>query len=295
MKSLEISFFLSRQLVGDNIDIYSYSSLSSIKDSTIVFAKKYSKENEEILNSSRVLAIVCDDSRWNLTIPFIVSNNPRLDYIKVISSFFMEREFPVGIHPTAFVEKEAVIGNNVSIGAHCYIGKDVSIGDGTIVFPNTTISGKVTIGVNCYIKSGVAIGGPGFGFEYDENKIPIHFPHTGEIIIGNNVYIGGNTVIDRATIDATIIEDNVKIDNLVSVGHNSHIKENALVIGGTMVGGGVEIGKNAWIATGATIIQKVKIGDKAQVGLGAVVIRNVKEGSVVFGNPAKPLIAPKID
>lgn len=294
MKSSELARFLNRPLFGEDIDVQSFSSLANIVQNTVVFAKKYSVENEALINSKRVFALVCDNPLWKLTSSHVISANPRLDYMRIISNFFLEREIPVGIHPSAFIEEGAFIGNGVSIGAHCYVGKHVSIGDGTVIMPNTSIYGKVKIGRNCYIKAGVSIGGPGFGFEYDENKVPVHFPHTGEIIIGNNVYIGGNTVIDRGTIDATIIEDNVKIDNLVSVGHNSHIKENALVIGGTMIGGGVEIGKNAWIATGSTIIQKIKIGDNSKVGLGAVVLRDVEEGTVVFGNPAKRIIAPKV-
>ena len=135
-------------------------------------------------------------------------------------------------------------------------------------------------------KPGVVIGGPGFGFEYDENNIPIHFPHTGEVIIGDNVYIGANSTVDRATIDATIIEDDVKIDNLVHVAHNCIIRRNTLLTAGTILSGGVIIGEKSWLSPNSTVHQKVKIGNNCTIGMGAVVLRKVKDETTVFGNPA---------
>lgn len=290
MKSSEIANFLNKELIGEDIEINSFSSLSNLLENSIVFAKKYSKEYSEALsNAKNVLAIVCEEYREKIIAPHIISNNPRLDYLRVVSEFFVEKEIPTGIHPTAVVEEGAKIGKNVSIGAHCYIASKVSIGDNTIVLPNTSIYGKVSIGSNCYIKPGVVIGGPGFGFEFDENEVPIHFPHSGEVIIGNHVYIGANTTIDRATIDATIIKDYVKIDNLVHIAHNCTVEENTLVIAGTILCGGVIVGKNSWISPNSSIHQKTKIGNHCTVGMGSVVLRKVKSGDTVFGNPAEKL------
>lgn len=272
--------------MGDNIEIKGFSSLSNLVDSTVVFAKKYTKEYAEILNNAQnVLAIVCVGYE-DITIPHIVSPNPRLDFLRVVETFFAEKDIPAEIHPTANIEEGAIIGKNVSIGAHCHIGSKVIIGDNTIILPNCSLYGKVTIGSNCYIKPGVVIGGPGFGFEYDENGVPVHFPHTGEVIIGNHVYIGANATIDRATIDATIIEDNVKIDNIVHIAHNCKIHANSMIIAGAILCGGDEIGEGSWIAPNSSIHQQVKIGDHCTVGLGSVVLKNVKAGRTVFGNPA---------
>lgn len=149
--------------------------------------------------------------------------------------------------------------------------------------------GNVIIGEECNIKSGVVIGQAGFGFEKDENGIPIHFPHLGRIVIGNNVYIGANTVIDRATLTSTIIGDHVKIDNLVHIAHNVIIGDYSYIIAGTILGGGVHIGKNCWIAPNVSIKQQLSIGDNALVGLGAVVLKNVDDNMIVVGNPAKIL------
>lgn len=290
MKSSEIAKFLEKEFIGEDVEITTFSSLSNLVENSVVFAKKYAKDYSETLsNAKNVLAIVCEDYRDKLPVPYIISNNPRLDYLRVVSEFFVQPEIAAGVHPTATVEEGAKIGKNVSIGAHCYIASKVSIGDNTVIHPNTSIYGKVTIGADCYIKPGVVIGGPGFGFEFDENGIPIHFPHSGEVIIGNHVYIGANTTIDRATIDATIIKDNVKIDNLVHIAHNCTIDENTLVIAGTILCGGVTIGRNSWISPNSSIHQKIKIGDHCIVGMGSVVLRKVKSGDTVFGNPAEKL------
>lgn len=293
MKSLQIALFLNKDLRGRDIEIKTFSSLSNIESGSVVFAKKFSSEYEKVLdNRQDILAIVCAGYE-DIQTPHIISQNPRLDFLKVVGTFFSEREIPSGIHPTANIEEGAVIGNNVSIGANCHIGSKVVIGDNTIVLPNCCFYGRVTLGEGCYIKPGVVLGGPGFGFEFDEQGAPIHFPHNGEIIIGNNVMIGSNSTIDRATIDATIIEDNVKIDNLVQIAHNCHIGKNSLIIGGAMIGGGVSIGESSWIAPNVTILQQVKIGSHCKVGIGSVVLRNVKDGMTVFGNPAKKIQLPK--
>lgn len=287
MKCSIIAKFLQKELVGEDIDIVTFSSLSHITVHSVVFVKKYSDEYFDVLNNARdILAIACEEYRNKLLVPHIISTNPRLDYLRVVGKFFVEEEFSTGIHPTAVVEKGAKIGKNVLVGAHCYIGSKVSVGDNTIILHNTSIYGDVSIGADGYIKPGVVIGGPGFGFEYDEDGVPVHFPHTGSVKIGNNVYIGANTSIDRATIDSTIIEDNVKIDDLVHVAHNCIIKENTLITGGAMLGGGVVVEKNAWISPNSTIHQKLKIGKHAKVGIGSVVLRNVKDDTIVFGVPA---------
>ena len=287
MKSSEIAKFLEKEFIGEDVEIITFSSLSNLVENSVVFAKKYTKDYSEALrNAKNVLAIICEEYRDKVNVPHIISNNPRLDYLRVVSEFFVEKEIPTGIHPTAVVEDGAKIGKNVSIGAHCYIASKVVIGDNTVVLPNTSIYGKVTIGANCYIKPGVVIGGPGFGFEYDENGVPVHFPHTGEVIIGNNVHIGANATIDRATIDATIIEDNVKIDNLVHIAHNCVVGKNTLMTGCSTISGGVKVGENCWMAPNSTVYQQLKIGNNSRVGIGAVVLRNVKDDSTVFGNPA---------
>lgn len=286
--SKQISNYLGRQLWGSDIPIVGYSSITDNEPNTVVFAKKFMPDYVEVLNNhSDILAIVTRQYEGKLFCPHIISNNPRLDFIKTISNFFVTPDVEPGISPSATISENVSIGKNVRIGSNCYIGDDCIVGDGCVLMANVTLVRNVIIGSNSIVKPCTVIGGAGFGFEKDANKVPVHFPHTGKVKIGNNVYIGSNTCIDRATIDTTVIEDNVKIDNLCQIAHNCRIGENTIVTGGACISGGVQIGKNCWIGPNSIIYQQIKVEDNSTVGMGAVVVRKVKEGTTVFGNPAK--------
>lgn len=288
MKSSTIADFLKTVIKGEDIDIRSFSSLSNIAENSVVFANKFNQNYVALLNEHKVLALVGKDYEGKLDGSYILSNNPRLDFVRVVQQYFVKRP-NASIHPSAVVEKGALIGNNVSIGPHCHISAESVIGDNTIIQANVTLLNKVTLGTNCYIEPGTVLGGEGFGYEYDEDGVPIHFPHAGDIVIGNNVCIGSNTCIDRGTIDSTIIDDDVKIDNLVHIGHNVHVRKNTLIVAGTVICGGAQIGENCWISPNASLHQKITVGDNAKVGIGAVVLGRVREGQTVFGVPAKKL------
>lgn len=290
MRASEIAIYLGKEMTGPDIDICGFSSLGNPSDNSVVFVKAWNAKNQALFNTcGQVLSIVPEQADVESGKSYIKSSNPRLDFIKIVRHFFTNNDIPYGIHPTAVVDQSAIIDQDVAIGANCYIGPEVSIASGTVIMPNVSIYGKVTIGHNCYIKPGAVIGGPGFGFEYDEEGIPLQFPHTGEIIIGDNVYIGANATIDRATLDATIIEDNVKIDNLVHIAHNCVVGKNTLMTGCSTISGGVKVGENCWIAPNSTVYQQLKIGANSRIGMGAVVLRSVKPGVTVFGNPASEL------
>lgn len=290
--SKDIAAFLSLELNGNaELEIKGFSKLDSLKENTVVFAKKYKEDYLALLNeNSQVLAIVTEEYRGKLKCSHIISNNPRLDFIKVLSQFFAPKLPPGQIHPSAIVEDGANVSPDAIIGPLCFISAGSSIGAGTILHPSVVVDNAARIGENCEIKSGTIIGQSGFGFERDSEGIPVKFPHFGKVIIGNNVYVGANTAIDRGTLGDTIIDDNVKIDNLVHIAHNCHIKEGAFVIAGTILGGGTQIGKNCWIAPNVSVKEQTVIHDKALVGLGAVVLKEVEAGKVVVGNPAKELI-----
>jgi UDP-3-O-[3-hydroxymyristoyl] glucosamine N-acyltransferase len=145
------------------------------------------------------------------------------------------------------------------------------------------------IGKNCLVRANSTIGSDGFGYERKENGDPVKFIHLGGVIIGNNVEVGSCTCIAKGTLGKTIIEDNVKIDNLVHIAHNCVIRKGAFVIATSILCGGVEIGSNAWIAPNATITQKAKVGENSIVGLGAVVTKSVDANTTVAGNPARIL------
>lgn len=139
------------------------------------------------------------------------------------------------------------------------------------------------------IGKGTVIGGDGFGYVRQEDGILYKMPHTGNVIINENVEIGGNTCIDRAVVGSTVIGAGTKIDNLVHIAHGAKIGKNCLIVAGAVIGGSTEIGDNCYIGIGAMIKNKIRIGNNVVIGMGAVVLNDVPDGVTIVGNPGKEL------
>jgi UDP-3-O-[3-hydroxymyristoyl] glucosamine N-acyltransferase len=217
----------------------------------------------------------------------ITTENPKALFSKIAAHLFVSPVMP-GIHLTAYIHPEAVIDSSSYIGPHVSVGKS-KVGKGTVIHANSSIYDGVEIGDGTIIHSGVVIGSDGFGYAKNEDNSIEKFPHIGGVIIGNNVEIGANTCIDRGALGDTIIEDNVKIDNLVHIAHNVHIKHNSFIIANAMIGGSVIIGDNAWIAPSVSILQQLKIGSNATVGVAATVTKSIPDNEVWAGSPATEL------
>lgn len=289
VKASDISDFLNLELFGRDIVINKQGTMEEFYDNALIFAKIYDEKFLEKVDECNILVIACAEYQYKLNCSYIISNNPRLDYVRVISEFFGEKPGAATIHPTAVIEPGAIIGEGTTIGAHCYIGQGVQIGSGSDIHHQVTIVGKVHVGKNCIIQSGAVIGEAGFGFERDCNGVPVFFPHHGDIYIGDNCFIGSNSTIARATIASTRIEDNCKIDNLVQLAHNCRVGQGTMIASNCVICGSVVIGKNCWISPNVSIREKLLVHDNAFVGMGAVVVKNVQQNSIVMGVPAKPL------
>ncbi len=216
---------------------------------------------------------------------YLMCENPRMAFQLVLAHFFLPpRAIGIAknaiIHETVQLGKDIFIGQNAVIEAHCIIGDFVTINHNTVILKNTIIGTNVKIGCNN------VIGSDGFGYEKDETGKQVFIPHLGNVILKDEVEVGNNTCIDRAIMGSTILEKNVKIDNLVHIAHGVHIGENSLVIANATICGSVNIGKNCWIAPSATIINKKTIGDNVTIGLAAVVMTNVPDNTVMIGHPA---------
>lgn len=285
----EIATFLGAPLQGKNCIVIEPCSLDNARQGGLLFLGRPLAQKGFDLSSMQLpsdcLAIIHDEFLSQPPCSYIKSSKPRADFVKVLNHFFARRAAP-GIHPTAIIEEGALIGDEVLVGPHVHIGAEVTIGNRCQIFSNVVISGRVTIGDNCVIKANATIGSEGFSFVTESSDLD-HFPQLGKITIGNNVWIGANSTIELAALDETVIEDDVKIDDLVQVGHNSHIGKKTQITAGSIICGRAWIGSNVWIAPNATIDSALKVGDNAWVGMGSVVIRNVDEGDVVVGNPAK--------
>jgi len=295
----KIAKFLKTSYTGKDFDITSLSSLNNVKNNSLLFYSELAnyqfkiKDNvnydlKKLEKFKNIALITTDEIKNKINIPIISSENPRLDFQRVAMKFFTEDEFSPGIHKTAVVEKSSTIGKDVYIGPHCYIGNNVKIGDKTKILANVCIYGKTQIGSNSVILSNTTIGSEGFSFYFDADEF-FHFPHLGSVLIGDNVWIGSNCTVEKSQIDQTIIEDHVKIDDIVHVGHNSIVKKAAQITAGSVISGRAKIGKGCWIAPNSVIDAGCEIGDGCIVGTASLVMSNFPKNSVIVGSPARLL------
>ena len=293
----KIAKFLKTSYTGKNFDITSLSSLNNVKNNSLLFYSELAsfqfkiKDNvnydlKKLEKFKNIALITTDKIKNKINIPIISSENPRLDFQRIAMEFFTEDEFSPGVHKTAIIENGSTIGKDVYIGPHCYIGNSVKIGDKTKVLANTCIYGKTQIGSNSVILSNTTIGSEGFSFYFTGNEF-FHSPHFGSILIGDNVWIGANCTVEKSQIDQTIIEDHVKIDDLVHIGHNSITKKNTQIAAGSIISGRVKIGRGCWIAPNSVVDPGCEIGDDCFVGTSSLVRSNFPENSVIVGSPAK--------
>lgn len=218
----------------------------------------------------------------------LLSDHPRLAFMRLASRHFPPPRPPVGVHPTAWVDPSSIVDPAASVGAFCFVGPECRIGAGTTLHPHVTLYEKVIAGANVVIHAGAAIGADGFGYERTQSGAMEKFPHVGGVMIEDDVEIGSNTSVDRGSLENTILRRGCKVDNQVHVAHNVEIGEDAVVIAQSMIGGSVRIGPRAWLAPAAVVMNQVRIGADALVGLGAVVTKDVADGAVMIGAPAIP-------
>jgi len=216
----------------------------------------------------------------------LATDLPKLSFVRVLKEFFVEQSLPK-IHETARVSPQASIGANVTIGEYTLIGPWVVIDHGSEILSGVVLSGRVKIVKNFLIKYLAVIGSEGYGFVFDEINKPVHFPHFGQIIIGDNVWIGSNTTIERAAFKDTLIGDNVKIDDLVHIGNGCRIDQNTMITAGTIISENVRIGANCWIMPNVSIRNDIQITSQITVGIGSVVVKDLSTPGVYVGNPAR--------
>ncbi len=289
----ELISFLDEEVVriyGDIQGVYidNLADVEHVNETTLDWIKPKNPSKQSIVEKSHARVILVDEEIKPVQGKvLIVVKHPKMALAKVGNRFFVEKP-EIGIHPTAIIQEEAIIGNNVSIGAYCVIGRAI-IGDGCVIDSHVRIYDDVVIGKNCNIKAGAVIGGAGFGFERDENGNKFRFPQIGSVRIGDDVEIGSQTCIDRGALSDTIIGDHTKINNLCHIAHNNRIGRNVTITGCVNLSGGNIIEDNVWIAPNASLVGYVHIGENATIGMGAVVVKDVPSKEVWVGNPARIL------
>jgi UDP-3-O-[3-hydroxymyristoyl] glucosamine N-acyltransferase len=212
-----------------------------------------------------------------------------------------------GIHSSAVIETTAKIGKSVYIGSNVYIGENCEIGDNCAIYPNTYMGDKVKIGHNCTIypnvtiyhecilgnrcivHAGTVIGSDGFGFAPQSDSEFIKIPQIGNVIIEDNVELGANVAIDRATMGSTIIRRGVKLDNLIQVAHNVDLGENTVIAAQSGIAGSTKIGKNCMIGGQVAINGHIKVADGTKAGAKSGIAADVtEENTILQGVPAIP-------
>jgi UDP-3-O-[3-hydroxymyristoyl] glucosamine N-acyltransferase len=186
------------------------------------------------------------------------------------------------------VEAGARVGARSVLMPGCYVGVQASVGEDCLLYPRVTIREECVIGHRCILHPGVVIGADGFGFAFDSGRYH-KVPQVGIVVVGDDVEIGANTTIDRATTDATRIGDGTKIDNLVQIGHNVVTGKHCIIVAQVGISGSTRLEDYVTIGGQAGIIGHVTLGRGAQIGGQCGVSKSIPENAKVFGTPATPL------
>ena len=206
----------------------------------------------------------------------IVADNPHLYFARVTQMWKRLHGGAArrGVHPSAVVEEGAFVHPTASVGALCFVGRGARIGEDTVVKERVTIGEDCVIGARCVIQSGAVIGGDGFGFAPHEGAWE-KIEQLGAVRIGDDVEIGANTCIDRGALDDTVIEDGVKLDNLIQIGHNCHIGQHTAMAGCVGVAGSARIGAYCTVGGAGMIAGHLTIADHVHVSAASFVTRSI--------------------
>lgn len=248
------------------------------------------KYREKLASTKAAIVILKPQFAKECPVATLESDNPYLAYARVCALFGTDIKPKKGIHHTVSIGENCKIPVDVSIAANVTIGNNVNLANGVVIGPgcyiedncvlgintelkaNVTVLHDVQIGNECIIHSGCVIGSDGFGNANDNGKW-VKIKHLGTVIIGNDVEVGSNTTIDRGALKNTIIEDNVRIDNLVQIAHNVHIGAHTAIAGCVGIAGSASIGKYCMIGGAAGINGHIKICDKVVV-MGMAMVTN---------------------
>jgi UDP-3-O-[3-hydroxymyristoyl] glucosamine N-acyltransferase len=185
----------------------------------------------------------------------------------------------------SYIGDNVVLGDNVKIYPGSFIGDNVTIGNNVIIFAGAKIYSETVIGNNCTIHSGTIIGADGFGYAPNEDGTYNKIPQIGNVIIEDNVDIGANSTIDRATLGSTVIRQGVKIDNQIQIAHNVEIGKNTVIAAQTGIAGSTKVGENCMIGGQVGIVGHLTIGNNVRIQAQSGVGRNIKDNEVLQGSP----------
>lgn len=256
------------------------------------------------LHASRAGAVILPDP-LSADRPALRTANPYLALARALAVFHAPEPSPAGIHPAAVVSPDArvdptawvgplcvvaagsAIGARTVLDAQVFVGADARIGCDCRVFPQVTLREGTRLGDRVIVHSGAVIGADGFGYARDGARC-VKIPQVGRVVVEDDVEIGANAAIDRATLGVTRIGRGTKIDNLVQIAHNVQVGEDTVIAGQVGISGSSQVGSRVTIAGQVGVVDHVRIGDDAIVGAQAGVTKEIPSGAIVLGSPAVP-------
>ncbi|MDA7761679.1 UDP-3-O-(3-hydroxymyristoyl)glucosamine N-acyltransferase [Crocinitomicaceae bacterium] len=307
----QIAGILNGDIQGNpNIVVNDLSKIEEGKTGTLSFLSN-PKYEEYIYNTESSICIVNKtfepQKELPKTLTLVKVDDAYACFAKLLEMYNQLYQKESGIEDPSFISKEATIGKNCHVGAFCYIAKNVTLEDnvtlypnayigenvtiksGTKIYPNVTVYHDCKIGANCIIHSGTVIGSDGFGFAPNEKGEFQKIPQIGNVQIEDNVEIGSNVSIDRATMGSTFIRKGVKIDNLCQIAHNVDVDENSAMAAQVGIAGSSKIGKNVLIGGQAGISGHLKIADQTKIVAQSGIPSTVKKAQTLMGTPGIPI------
>ncbi len=307
MKLSKLAELLNAELSGPgDIDITGAAGIDGAGEGQLTFVS--GQQHMKELEQSHAAAVIVPLDAPQIHLPSLRVKNPKLAFARVLELFYVKpyaasgisdkaaigKDVQIGkdcsIHAFAVIGDRVRIGNRVSIHSGSYIGEDSRIDDDTVVHANVSIGHKISVGKQVIVHSGTTIGSDGFGFVTDGGRHH-KIPQVGGVIIEDDVEIGANCTIDRATLGNTVIKKGTKIDNLVHVAHNVTIGEHCLIAGQAGIAGSSTLGNYVVLGGQAGVADHISVGDRVMAGGGTAITRDVDAGQIIVGYNAMPIKA----
>ena len=310
--AIQIATLINGKIEGDaNAAVSAFAKIEEAKEGELSFFSN-PKYEDYLYTTSASVIIINNGFEFKKPVKATLIRVPdAYSAFAVLLSKYQEiaKQQMSGVQEPVYISKTATYGKNIFIGAFSYIGENVIIGDNTKIYPNAYVGNNVKIGSNCLIHPGVKIyhdsaignnviihagtiiGSDGFGFAPLADGSYIKIPQIGNVIIEDDVEIGSNTTIDRATMGSTIIRAGAKLDNLIQVAHNVEIGNSTVIAAQTGISGSTRIGNRVLIGGQAGIVGHITIGDGAKINAQSGVSKSMEPGKSVTGSPAYDMTA----
>ena len=304
----QIAEFIQGTIVGDeNATVHTFAKIEEGIPGAISFLSN-PKYTPYIYDTQSSIVLVSNDfvPEKEVKATLIKVNNAYESLAKLLNLYEMSKPKKTGIDPLAYIAPTAKIGENVYIAPFACVGDKAEIGDNTslhphatvgsgakighdcILYPNVTVYHDCRVGNHCILHAGSVIGADGFGFAPSPEGYE-KIPQIGIVVLEDNVEIGANTCIDRATMGATIIRKGVKLDNLIQIAHNVEVGSHTVMASQVGIAGSTKVGEWCMFGGQVGVAGHIKVGNKVNMGAQSGVHSSIKDGEALIGTPPMPL------